>query len=98
MRKGCTPVRSVLFGSMWQACCAIPDIFYSALVRLIEGEENLGRRGTILWLASVNPGLMEVLKRSPIVEILSDGRHFRGLPSAAAAYEKQQASRVREGS
>ena len=71
-------------------------IFCSALVRLIEGEENLGRSGAILWLATANPGLKEVLKRSPIVENLSDGRHFRGLPSAAAAYDKQQASRVPE--
>ena len=83
---------------MWQACGAIPDIEYSALVRLIEGEENLGWRGTMLWLASVNPGLMEVLKRSPVVETLGDGRLFRDLPSAVVAYEKQQASRGREGS
>jgi len=88
VRNGCRPMRSVVYGSVWQACCAIRDILYSALVRLIVGEENLGRLGTILWLASVNPGLIEVRKRSSIVEILGDGRLFRDLPSAVAAYEK----------
>ena len=88
---------SVFCSRMWQACGAIPDIKYSAFLRLIEGEENLGWRVTMLWLTSVNPGLMEVLKRSPLVETLGDGRLFRDLPSAVAAYEKQQASRGREG-
>lgn len=46
------------------ACGAIPDIEYSALVRIIEGEENLLRDGTMLWLAAVNPDVMQTLKRS----------------------------------
>lgn len=69
------------------ACGAIPDIEFSALVRMIEGEENLRRDGTMLWLAAVNPGVMETLKRSSLAETLGETRLFRDLQSALAAFD-----------
>jgi len=72
------------------ACGAIPDIEYSALVRIIEGEENLRRDGTMLWLAAVNPDVMGTLKRSSLAETLGESRLFHDLQSALEAFEKQQ--------
>lgn len=67
---------------------AVPDIEYSALQALIEGEKNLSELGASLWLAGLNPGVLEMVRRSGLDEKL--GRE-RMLFNAHAAIEHYQA-------
>ena len=70
------------------------DIEYSALQTLIEREERATGRGAIVWLAGLNPGVMEVVQSSGLAERL--GRE-RMLFNARAAIERYQALQATEG-
>lgn len=67
---------------------AVPDIEYSALQALIDGEKNLGELGVSLWLAGLNPGVLEMVRRAGLDQRL--GRE-RMLFSAQAVIERYQA-------
>jgi len=66
----------------------VPDIEYSALQALIEGEKRLAERGIDVWLAGLNPGVLEVVRQSGLEERL--GR-ARVLANARAAIERYHA-------
>jgi SulP family sulfate permease len=66
----------------------VPDIEYSALQALMEGEERATERGAIVWLVGLNPGVLEVVRNSGLAERL--GRE-RMLFNARAAIERYQA-------
>jgi high affinity sulfate transporter 1 len=66
----------------------VPDIEYSALQMVVEGERHFGERGVVLWLAGLNPGVLEVVRHSGLAERL--GRE-RMLFNAYAAIEQFQA-------
>jgi anti-anti-sigma factor len=66
----------------------VPDIEYSALQMLIEGEKRVTESGVVVWLAALNPGVLEVAKRAGLEERL--GRE-RMLFNARAAIERYQA-------
>ena len=66
----------------------VPDIEYSALQALMEGEKRATERGTAVWLAALNPGVLEVARRAGLDERL--GRE-RMLFNARAAIERYQA-------
>ena len=66
----------------------VPDIEYSALQMLMEGEKRATERGAIVWLAGLNPGVLEVVRHSGLDERL--GRE-RMLFNARAAIERYQA-------
>jgi len=66
----------------------VPDIEYSALQALVEGEKRLTERGIVVWLAGLNPGVLEVVRRAGLDEQL--GRE-RMLFNARAAIERYQA-------
>jgi SulP family sulfate permease len=68
-------------------CRAIPDIEYTALMMLVEGERKQHERGVSLWLAGLNPGFEQVIDRSPLGPILGPGRRFHNLQQAVAAFE-----------
>ncbi|KAB0503095.1 SulP family inorganic anion transporter [Pseudomonas moorei] len=68
---------------------AVPDIEYSALQALIEGEKNLGELGASLWLAGLNPGVLEMVRRAGLDEKLGGERM---LFTAHAAIERYQAN------
>ena len=70
------------------------DIEYSALQTLIEREERATGRGATVWLAGLNPGVMEVVQKSGLAERL--GRE-RMLFNARAAIERYQALQATEG-
>ncbi len=70
-------------------CSAIPDIEYTALVMLTDAEENLRARGVTLWLASLNPGVRNVLDRAPLGKVLGRDRIFPTLARALDAYTRQ---------
>jgi anti-anti-sigma factor len=66
----------------------VPDIEYSALQALMEGEKRLTERGITVWLAGLNPGVLEVVRSAGLAERL--GRE-RLLFNARAAIERYQA-------
>jgi high affinity sulfate transporter 1 len=66
----------------------VPDIEYSALLSLIEGEKRLTERGIVVWLVGLNPGVLEVVRHTDLAERL--GRE-RLLFNARAAIERYQA-------
>jgi len=66
----------------------VPDIEYSALQSLIDGEKRMTERGIVVWLAGLNPGVLEVLRNTDLDERLG---HERMLFNARAAIEHYQA-------
>ena len=66
----------------------VPDIEYSALRALAEGEARTTGRGAVVWLVGLNPGVLEVVRRAGLAERL--GRE-RMLFDASVAIERYQA-------
>ena len=66
----------------------VPDIEYSALQALIDGERRVSERGATLWLAGLNPGVLDVVRRSGLADRL--GRE-RLLFNDRVAIERYQA-------
>lgn len=48
----------------------VPDLEYTALKMLAEGEKRQRERGVRLWLVGMNPRVLEVVERSPLGEAL----------------------------
>jgi len=71
----------------------VTDIEYSALQALAEGEKRTMERGTIVWLAAMNPSVLEVVRRAGLFERL--GRE-RMLFNARAVIERYQALPARD--
>ena len=72
----------------------VPDIEYSALQALIEGEKRTTAGGTIVWLAAMNPSVLEVVRRTDLAQRL--GRE-RMLFNARLVIERYQEMLAREG-
>jgi len=68
----------------------VPDVEYSALQMLMEGEKRLSERGVTVWLVGLNPGVLEVVRKAGLYERL--GRE-RMLFNARVAIERYQALR-----
>jgi high affinity sulfate transporter 1 len=66
----------------------VPDIEYSALQTLVEGERRWTEAGTVVWLAGLNPGVLEVARHVGLDQRL--GRE-RMLFNARAVIERYQA-------
>ena len=66
----------------------VPDIEYSALQMLMEGEQRAAERGAVFWLVGLNPGVLEVVRTCRARRAL--GRE-RLLFNARAAIERYQA-------
>jgi MFS superfamily sulfate permease-like transporter len=73
-------------------CSAIPDIEYTALVKLVEAERELSARGVALWLAGVNPQVLPLLVRSGLAAAVEPNRLFANLHRALAAWELRSQS------
>lgn len=71
----------------------VPDIEYSALQALIEGEKRTMERGITVWLAGMNPAVLEVVRRTDLEQRL--GRE-RMLFNVRVAIERYQALQARE--
>jgi len=66
----------------------VPDIEYSALQALMEGEKRMSASGTAVWLVGLNPGVLEVARHAGLDQRL--GRE-RMLFNARAAIERYRA-------
>ena len=63
----------------------VPDFEYSALQMLIEGEKRTTKRGMTMWLAALNPGVLQAVRQSGLAAHLGPERL---LFNARAAIEK----------
>ena len=68
----------------------VPDIEYSALQALMEREKRATERGVVVWLAALNPGTLEVVRKAGFDARL--GRE-RLLFNARQVIERYQAQR-----
>ncbi|HRZ07978.1 MAG TPA: SulP family inorganic anion transporter [Candidatus Competibacteraceae bacterium] len=72
----------------------VPDLEYSALQMLMEGEKRATELGAVRWLVGLNPGVLEVVRQAGLAERL--GRE-RMLFNARAAIERYQALQATAG-
>jgi SulP family sulfate permease len=72
----------------------VPDIEYSALQMLIESDKRATERRAVVWLVGLNPGVLEVVRKSGLDRQL--GRE-RMLFNARAAIERYQALQAKAG-
>jgi MFS superfamily sulfate permease-like transporter len=52
----------------------VPDIEYSALQMLVEGEKRATEGGVVVWLVGLNPGVIEVVRHAGLSERLGQAR------------------------
>ncbi|QSN65106.1 SulP family inorganic anion transporter [Caballeronia sp. M1242] len=62
------------------------DLEYTALKMLAEAEQRLSANGTVLWLAGLNPSVLDSVRRSPLGESLGEARMFYNLEHVVARY------------
>jgi len=77
-------------------CSAIPDIEYSALKMMIEGEEKQRQAGISLWLAALNPEPLAVVQRSELGRRLGRERMLFNVQAAVERFEQMRAARPGE--
>jgi anti-anti-sigma factor len=66
---------------------AVPGIEFTALRMLVEAEEKWRARGVEIWLAALNPEVLELVRKTPLAERLGRERMFITVEDAVAAYE-----------
>jgi SulP family sulfate permease len=74
-------------------CSAIPSLEYTALKMLVEAEARLREAGTELWLAALNPVVLDLVRRTPLSERLGRSRMFLTVGEAVAAFEARGPAR-----
>jgi sulfate permease, SulP family len=72
-------------------CSAIPGLEYTALKKLVELEEKLREDGKALWLAALNPEMLELVQRTPLAERLGRDRMHFTVEKAVDAHQARQA-------
>ncbi len=71
---------------------AVPDLEYTALKMLNEGEKRQRERGISLWLVGLTPGVLQMVQRSPLGSVLGRERMQFSLELAVARYQELSAS------
>ena len=69
---------------------AVPNIEYTALKLLSDFEEKRHEAGITLWLAALNPKVLEVVKRSLVFTTLGYERMFFNVQQAVETYLKKK--------
>lgn len=72
----------------------VPDIEYSALQMLVDGERRMTEDGITVWLAALNPNVLECIRSSGLADRLGPERL---LFNARAVIRKHQGSGVSNG-
>jgi anti-anti-sigma factor len=70
----------------------VPDIEYSALAALMEGEKRATERGTIVWLAGLNPSVLETVRHAGLDERLGRERMLFNARAVIEHYQQLQAA------
>jgi sulfate permease, SulP family len=69
----------------------VPDLEYSALQMLVEGVRRASDRGVTVWLAALNPAVLEVVRNAGFDRELGDDRLLFNAREAIARYQAMQA-------
>jgi MFS superfamily sulfate permease-like transporter len=69
-------------------CGGIPDLEFTALKMLREAEAKLREEGVELWLAALSAEALELVRASPLGEVLGRERMFFTVERAADHYER----------
>jgi sulfate permease, SulP family len=72
----------------------VPDIEFSALQALMEGERRMTERGIVVWLAGLNPGVLEVARHAGLDRRLGRERMLFNARAAIERYQAMQAPAV----
>ena len=70
---------------------SVLDIEYSALQMLVEAERRSAERGFTLWLAGLNPGVLEIVRHTALGERLGRERMFFNAHAAIERFQARQA-------
>jgi len=73
----------------------VPDIEYSALQVLMEGEKRATERGAVVWVVGLNPGVLEVVRHAGLDQRLGRERMLFNAREAIERYQALQAVRGR---
>jgi sulfate permease, SulP family len=65
---------------------AVPDLEYTALKMLNEGEKRQRERGVSLWLVGLNPGVLQMVQKSPLGAALGREKMQFSLELAVAKF------------
>ncbi len=68
----------------------VPDIEYSALQMLMEGEKSPAMANLTIWLAALNPPVLEVVRHSGLAERLGRERLLFNARAAIKRYQDMQ--------
>jgi anti-anti-sigma factor len=68
----------------------VPDLEYSALQSLVEGEKRMTEAGLEVWLVGLNPGVLEMVRHSGMAERLGRERMLFNARAAIERYEARQ--------
>lgn len=68
----------------------VQDVEYSALMMLMEGEQLARSKGVTLWLAGLNPGVLENVRRSGLAAQLGESRMLFNVRAAIRQYQQNQ--------
>ena len=71
---------------------AVPDLEYTALKALSEGERRTRNQGVATWLVGLNPGVLQMVQRSPLGTALGHEKMQFSLELAVAKYVELFAS------
>ena len=74
----------------------VPDLEYTALKMLTEGERRQRERGLSLWLVGLNPGVMQMVQRSPLGSVLGREKMHFSLELAIARFAELSARKSDE--
>lgn len=69
---------------------AVPDIEYSALKMMIEGEERFRQNGVELWLVALNSEVLRMVQRSSLGEKLGRERMIFSMQTAVDRYLEKE--------
>jgi sulfate permease, SulP family len=69
----------------------VPDLEYTALKMLTEGERRQREQGTSLWLVGLNPGVLQMVQRAPLGAALGQEKMHFSLELAVARYAELSA-------
>jgi sulfate permease, SulP family len=65
---------------------AVPDLEYTALKALVEGEKRQRERGVRMWLVGLNPGVLRVVQKSSLGEVMGREELHFNLEAAVAKF------------
>ena len=72
----------------------VPDIEYSALQMLMEGDKHTAELGATFWLVGLNPGVLEVVQHSGLADKLGRDRLLFNARAAIKRYQTLQGKKM----